>query len=137
VLGYEPEEIVGHKYFYEMAPPEDRNARRRQGLASIRAGGTMLNHENRMLSKEGRIVWVQTSGVSLLKPDGTHIFRGSDTDITSRKEAEAELRQWDRLLQATASGAQQLLAAPDLEVAVPSVLRTIGEACNQDRIYIF
>jgi diguanylate cyclase (GGDEF)-like protein len=58
-------------------------------------------------------------------------------DITEQKQAEAELRQRDRLLQAVAEAANYLLAEMDYEIAIEQALAALGEAANVDRVCLF
>ncbi|MBD2691133.1 EAL domain-containing protein [Anabaena catenula] len=58
-------------------------------------------------------------------------------EITEQKQAEAELRQRDRLLQAVAEAANYLLAEMNYEIAIEKALATFGEAANGDRVYLF
>jgi PAS domain S-box-containing protein len=91
VLGYCPEELVGKRHFFDLAPAEDRDAVREFGLKILREQRTCTNFENRVLAKDGRPVWVLTNGVSLFGQQGQLIgFSGSATDITERKQAERD-----------------------------------------------
>jgi two-component system, cell cycle sensor histidine kinase and response regulator CckA len=93
VLGYRPEELVGRKYFYDLCPSDERDAIKAFGFETIRRGGSLSGFENRVVDKGGRVLWVMSSGRSMFDTDGEIVgFRGADTDITSRKEAE-ERRQ--------------------------------------------
>lgn len=58
-------------------------------------------------------------------------------EITEQKQAEAELRQRDRLLQGVAEAANYLLAEMDYDIAIEKALATFGMAANGDRVYIF
>ncbi|KAF3885817.1 MULTISPECIES: EAL domain-containing protein [Nostocales] len=58
-------------------------------------------------------------------------------DITEQKQAEAELRQRDRLLQAVAEGTNYLLAELNYEISIDKALATLGEAAKVDRIFLF
>jgi diguanylate cyclase (GGDEF)-like protein len=58
-------------------------------------------------------------------------------DITEQKQAIAELRQRDRLLQAVAEAANYLLAEMNYETAIDRVLAVLGEAAEVDRVYLF
>lgn len=58
-------------------------------------------------------------------------------DITEQKQAEAELRQRDRLLQAVAEAANYLLAEMNYETAINKALAALGEAAGVDRVYLF
>lgn len=58
-------------------------------------------------------------------------------EITEQKQAEAELHQRDRLLQAVAEAANYLLAEMDYETAINKALATLGESSGVDRVYLF
>ena len=58
-------------------------------------------------------------------------------DITEQKQATAELRQRDRLLQAVAEAANYLLGEMNYETAVARSLAVLGEAAQADRAYLF
>ncbi|MBO3462048.1 EAL domain-containing protein [Aetokthonos hydrillicola Thurmond2011] len=58
-------------------------------------------------------------------------------EITQQKQAEAELRQRDRLLQAVAEAANHLLVEMDLHSATEKALAALGEAAEADRAYLF
>ncbi|MBW4687846.1 MAG: EAL domain-containing protein [Komarekiella atlantica HA4396-MV6] len=58
-------------------------------------------------------------------------------DITEQKQAEAELHQRDRLLQAVAEAANYLLMEMNYEIAIDKALATLGEAAKVDRAYFF
>ena len=58
-------------------------------------------------------------------------------DITEQKQAEAELQQRDRLLQAVAEAANYLLVEMNYEIAIDKALAVLGEAAQVDRVYAF
>ncbi|MBH8550814.1 EAL domain-containing protein [Nostocaceae cyanobacterium CENA357] len=58
-------------------------------------------------------------------------------DITEQKQAEAELQQRDRLLQAVAEAANYLLVEMNYETGVEKALAVLGEAAQADRAYLF
>ncbi|MBE9004223.1 EAL domain-containing protein [Fortiea sp. LEGE XX443] len=58
-------------------------------------------------------------------------------DITEQKQAEAELRQRDRLLQAVAEAANYLLVEMNYETGIDKALAVLGEAAQADRAYLF
>jgi diguanylate cyclase (GGDEF)-like protein len=58
-------------------------------------------------------------------------------EITEQKQAEAELRQRDRLLQAVAEATNYLLAEMNYETAINRALAVLGEAATVDRVYLF
>ncbi|ARV57456.1 diguanylate cyclase [Nostocales cyanobacterium HT-58-2] len=58
-------------------------------------------------------------------------------EITEQKQAQAELRQRDRLLQAVAEAANYLLVELNYEKAINKALAVLGEAAEADRVYLF
>ncbi|MBW4563471.1 MAG: EAL domain-containing protein [Mojavia pulchra JT2-VF2] len=58
-------------------------------------------------------------------------------DITEQKQAAAELRQRDRLLQAVAEAANYLLVEMNYEAGIEKALTLLGEAAEVDRAYLF
>ncbi|PLZ97183.1 diguanylate cyclase [Fischerella thermalis CCMEE 5268] len=58
-------------------------------------------------------------------------------DITEQKQAEIELRQRDRLLQAVAEATNSLLTEMNYEKAIDKALAVLGEAAQVDRVYLF
>jgi signal transduction histidine kinase/CheY-like chemotaxis protein/PAS domain-containing protein len=58
-------------------------------------------------------------------------------DVTSLAATEEELIQRDRLLQATTEAITQLLLTENLEEAIMAALKTLGQAIQVDRVYIF
>jgi PAS domain S-box-containing protein len=118
VLGYLPEELVGKLRYDELFPEEDRRRLRKEAAQIIRGGHDFQDFENPCRAKDGRIVWVVTSGGALRDARGEVCgYRGSDTDITKRKQAEQALRDSrDRLNRAQElahMGSWELDAASD------------------------
>ncbi|MBD2164098.1 EAL domain-containing protein [Calothrix membranacea FACHB-236] len=58
-------------------------------------------------------------------------------DITEQKQAAAELRQRDRLLQAVAESANYLLVEMNYQAGIEKALTMMGEAAQVDRAYFF
>lgn len=93
VLGYRPEELVGRRHFYDLMPEGRRESFQAEILEAIQQRLSFHDYENPCQSKDGRVVWVITAAIPMLNADGTlKGYRGSDTDITARKQAEEDLR---------------------------------------------
>ncbi|MBE9199459.1 MULTISPECIES: EAL domain-containing protein [unclassified Nodularia (in: cyanobacteria)] len=58
-------------------------------------------------------------------------------EITQQKQAEAELKQRDRLLKAVAEATNYLLVEMNYEMAIDKVMAVLGEAAKVDRVYFF
>lgn len=88
LLGYEPEEVLGKTPFHLM-PPEEAE---RVGAAFgelISKQVPLENLENINQHKDGRLRVLETSGVPIYDADDNFIgYRGTDRDITERREAE-------------------------------------------------
>ncbi len=95
VLGYKPEELVGHFHFYDLHLPGEREAAKSYAFEIIRQKGTLSNWVKCVAARSGRKVWISTNGLPILHADGTLLgYRGSDTDITERKmQEEADQRK--------------------------------------------
>jgi two-component system sensor histidine kinase/response regulator len=92
LLGYEPEELVNKKYFYDFFPPGVRDQLKQAALAAIAGKENFKNFINVNLHKDGRELILSTCGFALLDKNGNLMgYRGVDTDITERKMAEEAL----------------------------------------------
>ena len=93
ILGYKPEEITGNKHFYDFFLPEEREELKTAALEVFAQKKAFKDFTNRNVHKDGRTVWLSTSGIPIVDENGTLLgYRGADVDITERKQAEEELR---------------------------------------------
>jgi two-component system, cell cycle sensor histidine kinase and response regulator CckA len=93
--GYQPEELVGRRRFYELHPDDGREAFRAAAFARFERKEEYLDYTTRVQCKDGRILWVLSNGIPLLNPDGTlRGYRGGGIDITERMETEEQLRMF-------------------------------------------
>lgn len=93
VLGYHPDELVGKKHFYDLHPEEGREAFKKAAFEIFERKEFIQSLVNPIQTKDNVLVWVSTNGFPLLSADGIlQGYRGSDTDITERKQAEEEKR---------------------------------------------
>ena len=114
ILGYTAEEIL-QRHFYELYPADERESLKAAALATISNKETLLENVNRNVHKNGQLVWLSTSALPILDDEGNVLgYRGVDTDITERKQAEEDLRQRLTELQAlhTVSGALRTAQTP-------------------------
>ncbi|MFH1656122.1 MAG: PAS domain S-box protein [Candidatus Omnitrophota bacterium] len=104
ILGYKTEEVVGKKHFYDFFHPEDLNKLKNAAFESFASKQPFREFINRNRHKNGSTIWLSTSGVPIIDEKGDLLgYRGSDADITERKEAEEQLTQseqkWRSLVQ--------------------------------------
>ena len=98
VLGYRPDELIGRMHFYDLHPETDREEFKAAAFAVFARREQFTNLVNAALTKDGRQVWFSTNGIPLLNADGTlQGYRGSDTDITERKQMEDALQENEAL----------------------------------------
>jgi PAS domain S-box-containing protein len=108
ILGFSQEEMIGKNLasFILAEDIAENNTRLEE-----RRIGKSGRHETRLVTKDGKIKWVQVSATPLLDPDGT--FLGSFamcSDITDRKDAERGIIQRNEELHAAY---EQLKAADE------------------------
>ena len=99
VLGYSAEEILGKTPFDLM--PKDEAARVKKIFCENNAKHEPIKDlENRNLAKEGHEVILLTNGVPMFDPAGNFLgYRGVDKNITDRKRAEQEIRDYAAALE--------------------------------------
>ncbi len=82
------------KHFYDLFHPEDREEWKKAAFETFAEKRPFREFINRNVHKNGKTVWLSTSGVPILDEEGTLLgYRGSDTDITERKRVEEALRE--------------------------------------------
>ena len=94
VLGYEPDELVGKKHFYDLHPAEGREEFRNHALKIMANREPFRGLRNPIETKDGRVLWVSTNGFPLFNSDGSlRGYQGSDIDVTERHQAEEALKR--------------------------------------------
>jgi two-component system cell cycle sensor histidine kinase/response regulator CckA len=93
ILGYQPEEML-NKHFYDLFHPEDREELKKGAFQAFAQKQLLHDFINRNVHKNGRTVWLSTSGVPILDKQGNLLgYRGADIDVTERKLAEQQERE--------------------------------------------
>ena len=89
VIGYKPDELVDKMHFYDLHPEAGYDAYKAAALEIFSRKEPFLDLENPAQAKLGHEVWLSTSGIPVLDDAGNLTgYRGIDTDITGRKQAE-------------------------------------------------
>ncbi len=100
ILGYTPEELVGKKHFYDLFAPEVREELKKATLRAFAAKQPLRAFPNPNVSKEGKVVHLETSGAPVLDTAGNLAgYRGADSDVSGRKSAEEEIRENQKRLE--------------------------------------
>ncbi len=131
VLGYHPDELTGRMHFYDLHPENGREAFKTAVLEGFQRQEAFVNLENPALTKDGRPVWLSTNCLPVLDINGNLLgYRGSDTDITQRKQVEEALRQSEEKYRLIAENTGELITVTDLHLRFtyisPSIARTHG-----------
>ncbi len=93
VLGYRPDELIG-KTAFDLMPADEVDQVKTLAIEIASDKRSFHNIENWCLTKDGRRLCFLTSGTAVLDDEGKLLgYRGVDTDITDRKQAEKELKQ--------------------------------------------
>lgn len=98
VLGYEPDELIGHSGF-ELIHPDDIPAVRKVLEELARNPGAVRRSEYRYRHKQGRWVPMEASGTNRLDEPGIEGIVLNIREITERKEAERERGRLQEQLQ--------------------------------------
>lgn len=120
ILGYKSKEVVGKKHFYDLFHPEDREALKKSAFAVFAKRNSFSEFTNRNISKNGKTVWLSTSGIPILNKKRELLgYRGADTNITEYKQIEKRLKETAMELQ------EQKLALEQKNIALSEIIAQI------------
>lgn len=140
VWGYSPEELIDKKYVYELHPEEGRETLKADMLAAMRQKIDFRNFENRVQTKNGPVIWVASNGLPVVDAEGNLLsYRGSDTDITDRKQAEEQLNETLTRFTGFTEASQYGMGIADIKgnivFANPTLVRMLGESSIEDCLH--
>ena len=93
ILGYDPDEIVAKKHVYDLFHPDDREALKSNMEKTFSNKDSFLEFRNKNVHKDGRAVWLMSSGSPILDVYGSLLgYRGADTDISERIKYEHDIQ---------------------------------------------
>jgi diguanylate cyclase (GGDEF)-like protein/PAS domain S-box-containing protein len=93
VLGYTPEEWISTPGLFERSIHEDDHERLVAERQAAYERGEALRTEYRMITADGRVIWVEDQSMLVEPPGGGPAFRqGFAIDVTERKQSEDALR---------------------------------------------
>jgi PAS domain S-box-containing protein len=100
ILGYTPGELIGKMHFYDLFAPEVREELKTTAFNVFATKQGFRDFPNPSISKEGKVVHLETSGVPVVDETGNLMgYRGADTDVTERRRAEEELWRYQEHLE--------------------------------------
>jgi len=127
LLGYSVDELVDRPVFELYADTPDGKARAHQIFQRFKAGGNVENEELEMIKADGSEIWVALSIRPIRDEAGRVIAsRSIITDITKRRQVEADLRRSEQDLAIRSHIADIFLTLPD-EQMYGEVLQVILE----------
>ncbi len=92
LLGYKPEELINKKHFYDLFVPEKQKQLKETAFETFERRLSFKHFINANLHKDGKVVWLSTSGVPIINQKGEFEgYRGVDIDITQQKKDREEL----------------------------------------------
>jgi len=136
ILGYKTEEVIGKKHFYDMFHPEEQESLKKAAFEAFANKQPFREFLNRNIHKNGKEVWLSTSGVPIIDDEGNLLgYRGADTDITERKLAEGEIIKFKELSENTINNSPVGIVTTDLNgnilTANPALLEMLGSPSEE------
>jgi PAS domain S-box-containing protein len=132
VIGFGAKEVVGKKHFYDLHPEAGREAFKEAVFAVVARKEPFRDLEHIVQAADGREVWVSTNGLPVLGDDGTLLgYRGSDTDITDRKQAEEKVRESETLYRLLFEQARDSIMLLELSPGGIPIIRDANAAAQQ------
>ena len=110
ILGYEPHEVVGKSHF-DFMPLEEAHRAVDAITPIVQSNMPFRFVHMKKMHKDGQPVFLETSGVPFLGPDGKlRGYRGIHRDITERRKAEDKAQQTFRKLESTVESVIQAIS---------------------------
>jgi len=136
MLGYEENELDDFSIedFYDMTHPDDTN-RIKSKINNLVDDQSRYSEEVRIRTKSGEYKWFIDSGMALWNDFGEPLrIIGSIIDITEIKEAEAKIRNQNKMLEKTNEELDRFVysASHDLRAPLMSILGLIDIASNSN-----
>jgi PAS domain S-box-containing protein len=130
LIGYEPDELIGHSFF-ELTHPEDLSAPE-GALNLLQSQDTVINNIYRVQRKDGRLIWLETSYRAIRDPHthGIAEIHAASRDITARRNAEEDLRANEDRFRSLVQNSSEIIIVLSAEGRItyesPSTTRILG-----------
>ena len=110
IMGYTPSELVGKKHFYDLFKPSVREELKAAAFQVFADRQSFRDFPNPNVSKSGKTVHLETSGVPMLDSAGNLTgYRGADSDVTERKRVEEAMQESETRFRTVANTAPVLI----------------------------
>ena len=130
MVGFLPEDLIGHRAFERMVYPADKEAARRLWARVLEEPGKSHALEYRTMRKDGSFLWIETVGINLLHEPGIEAIVWNFRDVTERKEMEQAVarakEQLEVILRNVADGIMMVDANDRLIYANDTIVRWNG-----------
>ncbi|TVQ72571.1 MAG: PAS domain S-box protein, partial [Oceanospirillales bacterium] len=133
VWGYQPDELIGKVFVYNLHPKEGREQFKSDTLQLMTSGELLTQVLNPIQHKSGKTIWVMTDGYPIKNDQGEVIgYQGNDRDITAQKMAEDRAKKLEEKTSRHRIALDQIaltIAAQDKEEAIlKTACESIGKA---------
>lgn len=130
ILGYDGNDFENFTIgdFFRLVHPEDRGNTRKNLDDYLQSKSKKFVEEVRIKTKDGAYKWIMDSGMALWDNSGTPVrMVGSIIDITEIKEAEARIKEQNRMLEKTNAELDKFVysTSHDLRAPLMSILGLI------------
>ena len=119
-----------------MLHPDDRDRVLEESDRTNRTGDP-FDVDYRIVTADGRTVWLHDRAVLVRTGDGTEVWQGVLTDVTDRRAAEDALARRDEVLEAAAFAAERFLREADPLDGLDEVLERLARAGGATRAYVW
>ena len=131
LLGYEPNELIGKKYFYDLFDEKDKVELKRLALEIFERKECFKDLLNINKHKDGRKIIMSTTATPMLDGKGNLTgYRGVDIDITERVQTLMELHESEEryrsLYENTTLGLYRTTPDGRILLANPALIKILG-----------
>ncbi len=125
ILGYRVDEIVGKRHVWDLHPDKEASEVRKVVSKTLETEELVTGFENPMVSKDGDVVWMMSTGFPLYDEHGNLLgYQGWDTNISDRKVVEDELMESEKKFRSLFENMEEALVINEL------IYDENGEAVN-------
>lgn len=137
LIGYSASELTKIR-FQDITHPDDREKDLSAWAKLVKGESDTYVTEKRYINKSKQIRWVELSVHLICNQEGQPSYLLSViNDITARKQAEQNLKNRDKILEAVRFAAEQFLRPSRWDRDFNAVLERLGKAARVSRVYVF